>query len=230
MLGDWRQSSRKKSCDQLLPSLNAKLLSFAYRLAGSAGGQPFPSQLQDAVSAYQYVLSQGVPAQNIILVGESAGAHLVLALLRYLREMARTLPNPHAALLCSPVTDLTLDLAKLRQSPKDGVDVLPPALLSWCRQTLVPTAGSADHPYISPARHPFPTAVPIWIHVGAEELLLPSTMAFYTAFAGVQGNDVSLYVAENQAHAALWSGPALFGYQIEHAKTALMEWVKARRL
>jgi acetyl esterase/lipase len=63
-----------------------------YRLAGPKAR--FPAAVQDLLTSYHYVLGLGVPAQNITLVGDSAGGNLVLALLRYLETAQTPLPTP----------------------------------------------------------------------------------------------------------------------------------------
>ena len=75
-----------------------------YRLACVSGGR-FPAALQDAISAYSHLISQGVEASRIVLSGDSAGAHLVLCLLRYIDSNEGILPLPKAALLWSPAVD-----------------------------------------------------------------------------------------------------------------------------
>lgn len=50
----------------------------------------FPAQLQDALAGLVYLLSLGFEAQNISLIGDSSGAHIQLALCRYLAELAQT--------------------------------------------------------------------------------------------------------------------------------------------
>ena len=50
----------------------------AYRLAPE---ERFPAALDDAVVSYQYLLSKGYPASQILLCGESAGGGLIYALL-----------------------------------------------------------------------------------------------------------------------------------------------------
>ena len=54
----------------------------SYRLASNQGGH-FPTALQDAVSAYAFVISTGVESHRILLSGDSAGGHIALSLLRY---------------------------------------------------------------------------------------------------------------------------------------------------
>lgn len=63
-----------------------------YRLAGPE--THFPAQVQDALTAYNYVLSLGIPPENIFLNGDSAGGNIVLGLLRYLETTQTGLPLP----------------------------------------------------------------------------------------------------------------------------------------
>ena len=68
---------------------------------------PFPAPLIDALAGYNYLVhTLGFSPENIILAGESAGAHLAIALTRYLIQNALPgLPPPRALMLASPVSD-----------------------------------------------------------------------------------------------------------------------------
>lgn len=62
----------------------------------------FPAALQDVVTAYCYLTQElGVPASKIVLSGDSAGANLVMAFVRYLADHGKEveLDNPKAAWL-----------------------------------------------------------------------------------------------------------------------------------
>ena len=61
----------------------------AYRLAPE---DRFPAALDDAVVSYQYLLSKGYPASQILLCGESAGGGLIYALCLRLKELRLPLP------------------------------------------------------------------------------------------------------------------------------------------
>ena len=74
----------------------------AYRLAPE---ERFPAALDDAVVAYQYLLSKGYPARQILLCGESAGGGLIYALCLKLKQLR--LPLPCGLIGISPWTDLT---------------------------------------------------------------------------------------------------------------------------
>ncbi len=67
----------------------------------------FPSQLEDAVFVYCELLSQGIKSENIILIGDSAGANLALALPLYLRD--NNIPMPSRIVSISLWGDLTAE-------------------------------------------------------------------------------------------------------------------------
>ncbi len=74
-----------------------------YRLAPEA---PYPAAIDDALSAYRYLLDIGYGAESILLAGESAGGGLAYALAIRLRELS--LQMPAGILAISPWCDLTL--------------------------------------------------------------------------------------------------------------------------
>ncbi|KAH9834165.1 uncharacterized protein C8Q71DRAFT_725354 [Rhodofomes roseus] len=63
-----------------------RVLAVTYRSAKSASSA-FPAQLLDALAGYVHLVSLGFRPSDIILVGESAGAFAILALMRYLGEL-----------------------------------------------------------------------------------------------------------------------------------------------
>ncbi|TFK56170.1 alpha/beta-hydrolase [Heliocybe sulcata] len=83
-----------------------RVFSVNYRKALSPS-TAWPAQLFDALAGYTYLLSLGFEPQNIGLVGDSSGAHLILALTRFIGEGCQgKLGMPGAMFLISPTTDL----------------------------------------------------------------------------------------------------------------------------
>ena len=79
---------------------NARILILEYQLAPEF---PFPSSIEDAFSAYKWLIfAQKIDPKNIIIAGDSAGGGLTLALLIKLRD--EELPMPIAAVCLSPWT------------------------------------------------------------------------------------------------------------------------------
>jgi hypothetical protein len=77
-----------------------EIYSVEYRLLQYA---PFPAVIQDAAAVYAHIIreyeNRGSKCK-IVLIGDSSGGNLVLALARWLRDEGR-LPIPHALLLLS---------------------------------------------------------------------------------------------------------------------------------
>ena len=97
------------------PSIR-RTLGVEYRLSspgepGKGSVFPFPAALLDALAGYLYLVKLGFLEENIIIVGDSAGGNLALALTRYLlsnKELQPKLPKvPGSLVLLSPCTDLT---------------------------------------------------------------------------------------------------------------------------
>ena len=78
-----------------------KVVGIDYRLAPE---HPYPAALDDALAAFRALLDRGVAASQILLVGDSAGGNLALALQLALRD--RGLQQAKAAVLFSPWLDL----------------------------------------------------------------------------------------------------------------------------
>ncbi|KAF7941927.1 uncharacterized protein EAE97_006764 [Botrytis byssoidea] len=64
----------------------------------------FPAALQDALSAFSFLLEMGYRQENISVMGDSGGAGIVITLLLYLNRYS--LPMPENAVLISPFVDL----------------------------------------------------------------------------------------------------------------------------
>jgi epsilon-lactone hydrolase len=68
----------------------------------------FPAPIEDAVSAYEWMLGRGVEPKRIAISGDSAGGGLAVSVLLTLRE--RGLPQPGGAVLMCPWVDIAHDL------------------------------------------------------------------------------------------------------------------------
>lgn len=82
---------------------NIRVFCVAYRLAPE---NKFPAALEDALTAYHYLVSSGYNPKQIILCGESAGGGLVYSLGLKLKE--QNIPLPGGLISISPWSDLTL--------------------------------------------------------------------------------------------------------------------------
>ncbi|MBQ8623758.1 MAG: alpha/beta hydrolase fold domain-containing protein [Oscillospiraceae bacterium] len=86
----------------LASEYNAPVFCCAYRLAPE---NKFPCAVNDALSAYQFLLNNGYSSDSIMLCGESAGGGLCYSLCIKLHELGIAMPAGIIAI--SPWTDLT---------------------------------------------------------------------------------------------------------------------------
>ena len=227
VLGDGRTLSSGFAASTLVTHLKATVLSISYRLSSNPKGK-FPAALQDAVSAYLFLLSLAIPASHIIVAGDSAGGNLAIGLLRYIAEYPGKLPHPRAALLGSPWLDVSSarDPNSLDKHRNASTDYIPGILAAWGAHEYVPSHMDATSPYISPLNHPFYTKTPLWVCLGGLEVLYDDGVKFVDNMKA-EGNRVKLHVEPFASHSFLSAGNAT-GFQREADKAVKLaaEWIR----
>ncbi len=78
----------------LAQKMSIRALLVDYRLAPE---HPFPAPLDDCLTAYRWLLKQGISARNIVVAGDSAGGNLAITSLMKLRDSGDPLPAAAAA-------------------------------------------------------------------------------------------------------------------------------------
>ena len=146
----------------LAKKMGTRILMVDYRLAPD---HPFPAALDDCVTAYRWLLKQGIPARNIAVAGDSAGGNLTITTLMKLRDEGD--PLPAAAACLSPVTDLT---SKDTQHPEFEDPLLPPAAMKFYKKAYVAHHDARD-PLISPVFGNLRGLPPLLVHIGEDEIL-----------------------------------------------------------
>ena len=107
---------------------------------------PFPAALEDAYAAYTGLVQAG--AQALVVVGDSAGGGLSLALLAHLPHGASpNVPRPAAAVVMSPWTDLGMGGDSIT-SKADEELYLSPSMLRACASMYLGET-PATHPQAS---------------------------------------------------------------------------------
>lgn len=141
-----------------------RLFTLEYRLSSTSPlpvANPFPAALIDAVTGYNYLISElGFEPKNIILVGDSAGGHLSFSFIRYLVETS-VLPVPGGLIGVSPLCDITSSHLTCHDSSllyeTDVIGRLDTGLLRWAWKSFAgplhddPIDGPTKNPYLSPA-------------------------------------------------------------------------------
>lgn len=170
VLGDGRDVSTKFMSSLLRQSWpGSAIFCPVYRLSSAPGGR-FPAAFQDAVTAYSFLIHDlHVSHQDIVLSGDSAGAHLAIALLCYINANPDVLPEPAVLLLWSPWPDMIISVDVADERPATHVDHAAPELIAWTYRGFLPrseTGVAHSDPYLSPVTAAIPTEVPIWGAVG----------------------------------------------------------------
>jgi epsilon-lactone hydrolase len=142
-----------------------RAVSVDYRLAPE---HPYPAALQDVSAAYRALVEQAGSADQIVVSGESAGGNLAIELL--IAGKAKGLTMPAAAVLLSPMSDLTVT-----GSSYAGKAHVDPAISAQAIRTRAADylAGTdpAD-PLVSPMFADLSGLPPLLIQAGSHEVLL----------------------------------------------------------
>ena len=183
-----------------LITLAAKSRTFAldYRLSPE---HRFPAQLEDALSAYRWLLETGTDPDHLILAGDSAGGNLALALLLAARDSR--LPLPALVIALSPPTDFETNHASVvRNQAFDWID--KQMLDQWGSWFCDSTEGC--QPLVSPLKADLRALSPIYIQAGRSEILFDSIQAFADR-ARSQAADVVLETWKDMNHVFQMFGP-----------------------
>ncbi|MBN1950669.1 MAG: alpha/beta hydrolase [Bacteroidales bacterium] len=167
------------------------LLHYEYRLAPEF---PYPHAVNDSLNVYQEVLRKGFAPENIVVMGESAGGGLALALLLALKQ--NQLPQPAAAVAISPWTDLALTGDSYHTANRRSVAPQD----SW---VVFSKYYAGDHdprdPLISPLYGDLHGLPPIFINSGKDDELFDDGRRFYEK-AKAAGVDISFRAGEGMVH------------------------------
>ncbi len=167
-------------------------LNVDYRLAPEA---PHPAAVTDAVTAYRWLLDQGIAADKIVIAGDSAGGGLTIAALLAIRDQG--LAHPVAAVALSPWIDLEGTGESMTSRAHVDLIVDGPALKVMADMFL---NGQSPHdPLAAPLHADFTGLPPIYIQVGDEETLLDDSSRLAER-AGAAGVDIRIDVFPEMQH------------------------------
>ena len=151
---------------------SCKIFSFDYRLAPE---HPYPAALEDALSAWKYILSDGYLPENVIFAGDSAGGNLCLAFTLLLKQLDMKMPK--CLILFSPWTDMTVSgksyHSKELLDPVLDNNYIQKALKCYLQDT------PSTSPFVSPIFADFAGFPPVYIRVGDNEILLDDSQMLY---------------------------------------------------
>jgi epsilon-lactone hydrolase len=178
----------------------AKTFVLDYRLVPE---NPFPAQLEDALAAYRWLLAQGQDPRRLIVIGDSAGGNLTLALLLALREAQE--PLPLQAICLSPWTDMNSEY-KSMSSNESSDWINKQEANQWADWFL--NGHDAKDPLVSPLYADLKGLPPIYIQAGDAEILIDMINLFVEKAQG-QGAAVTLETWKAMNHVFQAYGPLI---------------------
>lgn len=163
----------------------------AYRLAPE---NPYPAAVEDALTAFDYLLKKGYAPHQILLCGESAGGGLIYALSLKLKQLGRELPCGLIGI--SPWVDLTGSGASY-ETNRDNDPSLTQELLEFYAKCY--TQNPTD-PLCSPVRGDLTGLPPSLLFAGGDEILLDDARTLHDRLKAA-GCRSKLIIAPGRWHA-----------------------------
>jgi epsilon-lactone hydrolase len=186
-------ASYRSFAGRLARATQSRLLMVGYRLAPE---HPFPAAVDDARSAYRWLLDQGVPPSRIAVAGDSAGGGLALSMAIAGRDAG--VPMPAAIVAIGPSTDLAKEGASVKERAHlDPIVNYESSMAHALR--YVGTKAKLKHPLASPLYAELGGLPPLLIMVGTHEALFDDSTRF-AAKAQEAGVDVELDIWEEMIH------------------------------
>lgn len=175
----------------LAERFGTKVFCPGYRLAPE---HPFPAALEDALTAYEYLLRKGYAPKHITLCGESAGGGLCYSLCLKLKEL--DIPLPCGIIAISPWVDLTLSGDSYHEN-QDSDPSLSYDFLDYCVKCY---AENQENPLVSPLLAELSCLPPSLIFAAENELLLSDAQQLQSKLTAC-GNQCHLTVKPQRWHA-----------------------------
>ena len=168
----------------------------AYRLAPE---HPYPAALEDALTAYRYLLEKGYAPGQIALCGESAGGGLCYSLCLKLRQLGMEMPGGIIAI--SPWTDLTASGESYGRN-READPSLSVEVLDYYADCY--TDDRTD-PFVSPLFGDLSAMPPSLIFVGGDEIMESDATLMHNRLVSL-GRESALTVKPDR-----WHGYILYG-------------------
>jgi len=172
--------------------LRAKTLFVEYALAPE---NPYPAGVNDIVKVYR-ALAERYPRYQLDLIGDSAGASLIISTVGEILHLC--LPLPDAVVLISPWVSLECDTPSMEENAAADHTLNKGMLQLFARAYT----GSAPFEVSSPKKASLPQFPPVLVMVGTNEVLLDDSKYFYNDIKNIQSKS-RLSIYDDQPHSWL---------------------------
>ncbi len=158
----------------------------------------YPAALEDAVKAYTEILRRGVNPQNIIVIGDSAGGNLALALSIYLRD--NKISQPKMLILASPWAAMNTEFSSRKYNNShdwalgEGTPLNEPV-----KNPAYAKGFNLKDPRLSPLYANLKNLPPMLVQVGGYEIFLDEGLELAKK-AAAEGVKVTLTVYPEMPH------------------------------
>ncbi len=208
----------RKLTGHLANAIGCRVLNVDYRLAPE---HPHPAPVEDATTAYRWLLDQGIEPGHLAISGDSAGGGLTVATLLSIRGAG--LPQPAAAMPLSPWVDMegTGDSMTSRADRDllvgaDGLKGMADAFLQ---------GQDARDPLAAPLHADLSGLCPLYVQVGDDETLLDDSVRLVER-ARQAGVECRLDVFPEMQHVFQMAAGNM--PEADEAIARLAEWVRPR--
>jgi epsilon-lactone hydrolase len=185
--------SHRDLMTRISAAARCRVLGVNYRLAPE---HLFPTPVHDALAAYVWLLSLGIPRKHIAVAGDSAGGGLAASLMLCLRD--RRLPMPSAAVMLSAWTDLTAQgESYVTRAALDPIHQR--GMILATARTYLGSQGHPEDPLASPLHGDLSGLPPLLLQVGNRETVLDDSTRFAEK-ARAAGVTVQLEIYDNMIH------------------------------
>jgi monoterpene epsilon-lactone hydrolase len=201
-------NTHRELASRISRAAGARVLLINYRLAPE---HPHPAALEDSLTAYRWLLSNGVSPNHTVIAGDSAGGGLTVATLVALRDAGD--PLPAAAVCLSPWVDMEGKSESRRTKASLDPSVRPDDIALQAESYL----GGADPktPLASPLYADLHGLPPLLVQVGGAETLLDDSTRLAERAKAV-GVDTTLEVWDEMPH--VWQ---FFSFMLPEGQQAI---------
>ena len=211
--------THRKLFGHLAKAVNVRVLAMDYRRSPE---HVHPAPVKDVVSAFGWLLDQGIKPSRVAFTGDSAGGGLVVTAMLLARDQG--LPLPAAGMPLSPWFDYEATGAS-QETNAETDKLLGKEFVLALAGMFLGESGDPHDPYVNPLYGNLAGLPPMFLQVSDAETLLDDSRSF-TEHARRAGVEVRLDVFPGQQHTfQMAAGRSAIA---DDAIRRLADWVRPR--